>query len=208
MRSLEPFENNAISSTNLSSHSRPKIRRRKTAHGSHSTLENLPIFARETLTPTLIPFPSIERIVGKIRLFLETKSRICVHIKSPRPTCRSFYELINPSMKKIRRFVASTMKFFFERWPRINERNGKKKENDFIPGIILPRFDDYIRLHKAIPFSNADCSAVVSMQNAPSSYMVAILCCCTRLSLWDLKPWRSRFTFLLPKALTLLFRIR
>lgn len=44
-----------------------------------------------------------------------------------------------------------------------------------------------MRLHKAIPFSNADCSAVVSMQNAPSSYMVAILCCCTRLSLWDLK---------------------
>ena len=45
----------------------------------------------------------------------------------------------------------------------------------------------YIKLHKAIPFSNADCSAVVSMQNAPSSYIVAILCCCTRLSLCDLK---------------------
>lgn len=33
------------------------------------------------------------------------------------------------------------------------------------------------------------------MQNAPSSYMVAILCCCTRLSLWDLKSG-VRFTFL------------
>lgn len=81
--------------------------------------------------------------------------------------------------------------FFFERWPRI--KGGKKK--DFVPERIIlppPPWDigglaDYIRLHKAIPFSNADCSAVVSMQNAPSSYMVAILCCCTRLSLWDLK---------------------
>lgn len=45
----------------------------------------------------------------------------------------------------------------------------------------------YIKLHRAIPFSNADCNAVVSMQNAPSSYIVAILCCCTRLSLCDLK---------------------
>lgn len=45
----------------------------------------------------------------------------------------------------------------------------------------------YIILHRAIPFSNADCNAVVSMQNAPSSYMVVALCCCTRLSLCDLK---------------------
>lgn len=101
-------------------------------------------------------------------------------------------------------FVASTMKwlFFFERRPRINERKKRerKEKNVFVPGFIVPRFlDDYIRLHKAIPFSNADCSAVVSMQNAPSSYMVAILCCCTRLSLWDLE---SRFTFPPPRTLT------
>lgn len=47
----------------------------------------------------------------------------------------------------------------------------------------------YIKLQRANPWpeSKADCSTVVSMQNAASVYIAAIRCCCARLSLCDLR---------------------
>jgi len=58
--------------------------------------------------------------------------------------------------------------------------------------VLLPFL--YMRLQRANPWleSKADCSTVVSMQKAASSY-IAIRCCCARLSLCDLQTFRTLF---------------